>query len=98
MVVRDVPVLVVLDIPRRVGERVPDGRALAVFIPGALDLVRGRGDAPVKPVREAAVDRCGAVGCHGDTRDPVAAGSRARGGATSPSRGEENAFGGGAPQ
>jgi hypothetical protein len=52
MVVRDVPVLVVLDVPGRVGERVPDGRALAVSSQAPSDLVRGRGDAPVEPVRK----------------------------------------------
>src|SRR5262249_19334290 len=54
VIVGDVAVLVVLDLPGRVGVRIPDRRALAVLVPGAFDLVRGRGDAPVEPFREAA--------------------------------------------
>src|SRR5262249_5026455 len=54
VVVGDVAVLVVVDVSRRVGERVPDRRALAVLVPGAFDLVRRRGDAPVEPVRKPA--------------------------------------------
>src|SRR5262249_2456741 len=33
-------------------ERVPDRRAAAVLVGGALDLVRGRGDAPGEVLRE----------------------------------------------
>jgi len=55
VVVRDVAVLVVLDLPRGVGKRVPDRDALPVLVPRAFDLVRGRGDTPEEPVREAAL-------------------------------------------
>ena len=52
MVGRGVAVAVVGDGPGRVGEAVPDRRAAAVLVDGALDLIgRGRG-APQKPARE----------------------------------------------
>src|SRR5205814_4660041 len=46
---------------RRVGERIPDRAASAVFIDGALDLIGGSGGAPYKAVREAG--RGVTVGC-----------------------------------
>src|SRR3712207_1140706 len=52
VVVRDVAVLVVLDLPGRVGERVPDRDALAVLVPRAFDLVGGSRDPPVEALGE----------------------------------------------
>jgi hypothetical protein len=59
VVVGHIAVLVVLDVPRRVGVGVPDRGALAVLVPGPLDLVRGGGHAPVEPIGEPAADGCG---------------------------------------
>src|SRR5262249_54550158 len=53
MVVGDVAGVVILDLPGRMGVGVPDRDALAVLVPGPLDLIGGRRDAPVEPVREA---------------------------------------------
>src|SRR3712207_895769 len=52
VVVGEVTGVAVLDLAGRVREGVPDGRALAVLVPGPLDLVRRRGDAPVEAVRK----------------------------------------------
>jgi hypothetical protein len=52
VVVGDVAGVVVRDLARRVGERVPDRRALAVLVPRALDLVGRRGRAPEEAFRE----------------------------------------------
>src|SRR5262249_816278 len=52
VVVGDVAGVAVLDLARRVRVRVPDRLALAVLVPGALDLVGRRGSAPVKAVWE----------------------------------------------
>jgi hypothetical protein len=49
VVVGDVAVVVVLDVPGRVRVRVPDRQALAVLVPSALDLTRRRRDAQWKP-------------------------------------------------
>src|SRR5262249_34014826 len=57
VVICDVAVVVVLDLARRVSERVPDRHALAVLIPGTFDLIRGRGDAPEETIGERAVSR-----------------------------------------
>ena len=53
VVVGHITVLVVLDVAGCVGVRVPDGRALAVLVPRAFDLVRRRRDAPAEPIRKA---------------------------------------------
>src|SRR3989304_5546023 len=53
VVARDIAVVCVGRRPRSVRERVPDGRAAAVFLSRALDLVRRRGEAPDKAAREA---------------------------------------------
>src|SRR5690606_40990761 len=65
VVVGDVPVVVVPHVAGRVGVRVPDRGALAVLVPGSLDLVGGRGDPPREPVGEPA------VGAHGGPRCPL---------------------------
>ncbi len=44
----DVTVRAVLDLARSVRETVPNGFALAVLVPCALDLKRGRGGAPIE--------------------------------------------------
>src|SRR5262249_24546717 len=54
VVVRDVSGVIVLYMSRLVHVRVPDRRALAALVPGALDLVRGCSDAPVKALRKFA--------------------------------------------
>jgi hypothetical protein len=54
MVVRYVTSVAALDVSRRVGEAVPDRLALAVFVPGAFDLVGDRRGSPEKAIREAA--------------------------------------------
>jgi len=54
MVVRYVTSVAALDVSRRVGEAVPDRLALAVFVPGAFDLIGGRRGSPEKAIREAA--------------------------------------------
>src|SRR5688572_33439316 len=61
----DAQLVAVLDVAGRVGVRVPDGLALAVFVPRALDLVGGRGDAPVEPSGEAAAAGSGRLVCTG---------------------------------
>jgi hypothetical protein len=63
MVVGDVAVLVVLDLPRRMRVGVPDRDSLAVLVPGTFDLVRGGRDAPLEPVRKAAADGRGRREC-----------------------------------
>src|SRR5262249_19763255 len=54
VVVSDVAGVIVLDVPGSVAIGIPDRQALAVLVPRALDLVRGRADAPVEAVRELA--------------------------------------------
>src|SRR2546423_5525198 len=61
VIVGAVCVAVIADLARRVGERIPDRAASAVFIDGALDLIGGSGGAPYKAVREAG--RGVTVGC-----------------------------------
>src|SRR5215211_833423 len=53
LVAGDVARIAVTDFIRGVAERVPDGRAAAVFVHGALDLVSGRRSAPQEILREA---------------------------------------------
>src|SRR5262249_37657101 len=52
VVVGDVAIVVVLDVPRRMRIRIPDREALAVLIPRTFDLIRRGGDAPVKALGE----------------------------------------------
>src|SRR5437660_643961 len=52
VVAGNVPGLASRYCPRRVSEDVPDGKALAVLIPGALNLVRRRRHAPEEPLGE----------------------------------------------
>jgi hypothetical protein len=54
MVVRYLTSVTVLDVSRHVGEAVPNPLALAVFVPGAFDLMGGRRGSPEKAIREAA--------------------------------------------
>ena len=49
----DIPRNVLPHVPWGVAERVPDGRALPVLVPGALDLIRARGRSEHEPFREA---------------------------------------------
>src|SRR5262245_7836988 len=57
VVVCDVAGIAVLDVAWCVGIGVPDRGTLAIFIPRALDLVRGRAGAPKEPVWK--LSRCG---------------------------------------
>src|SRR5262245_23069493 len=50
VIVCDVAGIVVLDVARRVRVGVPNRGALAILIPRAFDLVRGRAGAPKEPV------------------------------------------------
>jgi hypothetical protein len=43
----------VQNLPFAVGEAVPDGLPLAVFVPGPFDLIGGGGGSPVEPVGKA---------------------------------------------
>ena len=51
-IARDVARVAVTDHARRVREAIPDRLALAVLLPGALDLIRRGGGAPVEAVRK----------------------------------------------
>src|SRR5262249_49689841 len=55
VVVRHIAGVAVLDLAWRVGKGVPDRRPLAVLVPRALDLIRGRRHTPVEAVGKAAV-------------------------------------------
>jgi hypothetical protein len=48
MVVRNVARIVVVDLSWCVGEMIPNGFALAMFVPAAFDLIRSRGGTPDK--------------------------------------------------
>src|SRR3954469_25721751 len=52
MIVGVVPIAVIANLAGRVGERVPNRSSSAVFVNGALNLIRGSGGAPDEPVRE----------------------------------------------
>src|SRR5262249_138095 len=52
MIVGDVAVVVVLDVPRLMRISIPDREALAVLVPGALDLIRRGAGAPKKTSRK----------------------------------------------
>ena len=54
----NVPIVAVLDFVRRVREPIPDGFALAVFIPSALDLIRRRRSSPPEVLREGDGPSC----------------------------------------
>lgn len=49
VIIGDVAVVAVLNLPFGVGVCVPDGRSLAVLIPGALNLIGRSGDTPIIP-------------------------------------------------
>ena len=55
----------VLDVAGSVAEPVPDGLALAIFLPGAFDLVGGGGGAPQKARRESTGGMNGGAGVGG---------------------------------
>src|SRR4029077_20878497 len=54
----DIPIVAVLDFMRSVREPIPNGFALAVFIPCALDLIRGRRSSPPEVLREGDGPSC----------------------------------------
>src|SRR5262245_53702790 len=70
VVVRNVAGVAVLDLARRVRIRVPNRLALAVLVPRALNLIRGRRGAPVEAFREFArlPSRCWWLLCRGRIR------------------------------
>src|SRR4029453_1524970 len=53
------------------GVGVPGRGALAVLVPGTLDLVGGCGHAPVEAIGEPAADRGGPLGCRGHARTSI---------------------------
>ena len=57
VVVGDIAVVVVLDVPTRVRVRISDRHALAVRVPRTIDLIRRSSDAPIEAIRELARGR-----------------------------------------
>ena len=82
MFVGAVAIAAVADLARRVGERVPDRRAAAVFVDRALDLVGRCGGAPDKILRETARARARSAACL--ALSAASAGGAARPSAESP--------------
>src|SRR5262249_31403011 len=54
VIIGDVAGVAVLDLSRRWRVRIPDRRSLAVLVPRAFDLVRGRRNAPEEALRKLA--------------------------------------------
>src|SRR5215217_9409173 len=69
LVAGDVPRIVVDDLARGMAERVPDGRAAAAFVHGALDLVGGRRRAPQEVLWK--VQAYASLYCRGQLRAPL---------------------------